>query len=284
MQPADRFRSDEVGDGQQYPADLYRPNSFAPLWPSVAAVDAAAIAFYREHGYLAVADVFSDQDVATALEALSDLVGGRNESYNEVYLEAAARADLPPELVLDQVRKLFRFVQFDERLNHLAHHSNVLDIGARLLGRQLRLFQDMALLKPPQIGREKPWHQDHAYFDLELSEEVVGVWIALDEATVENGCMQFLDGGHKQGPMLHWKRRDWQICDSDMQGRHSVACPLHPGGAVFFSSLLPHGTPQNNSADRRRALQFHYCAVDAKATSTETRLAVFGSEGKDVSC
>ena len=50
----------------------------------------------------------------------------------------------------------------------------------RIIGEEPMLFQDMALLKPPRVGREKPWHQDHAYFDLELRTRVVGVWIALD--------------------------------------------------------------------------------------------------------
>ena len=56
----------------------------------------------------------------------------------------------------------------------------------------------MALLKPPR-GREKPWHQDHAYFNLPLDTPIVGVWIALDEATPENGCMHVIPGSHREG-------------------------------------------------------------------------------------
>jgi hypothetical protein len=93
------------------------------------------------------------------------------------------------------------------------------------------MFQDMALLKPPMLGREKPWHQDHAYFDYPLGTPIVGVWIALDEATVENGCMQFLPGQHRD-PIIHFQRRDWQICDSTILGRESVAAPLKPGGIL----------------------------------------------------
>ncbi|NJL31459.1 MAG: phytanoyl-CoA dioxygenase family protein [Phycisphaerales bacterium] len=69
-----------------------------------------------------------------------------------------------------------------------------------------------------------------------------------------------------------------------MIGKASIACPLAPGGALFFDSLLPHGTPTNHSSKRRRALQFHYAPADAHLVPQETRLAVFGSEGKDVSC
>lgn len=49
---------------------------------------------------------------------------------------------------------------------------------------------DMVLLKPPRVGREKPWHQDMAYYKFQPGTKVVGVWVALDEASVENGSMR----------------------------------------------------------------------------------------------
>jgi phytanoyl-CoA hydroxylase len=96
--------------------------------------------------------------------------------------------------------------------------------------------------------------------------------------------MQLLPGRHREGPIIHFKKRDWQMCDDAVLGQQSVAAPLAPGGALFFDGLLPHGTPHNNSPKRRRALQFHYAPVDAVRTSDEARLAIFGSEGKNVSC
>ena len=80
------------------------------------------------------------------------------------------------------------------------------------------LFQEMALLKPPK-GREKPWHQDCAYFNYPLGTTIIGVWIALDHADANNGCLHILPGTHREGPVNHFKRRDWQICDTDVQSR-----------------------------------------------------------------
>ncbi len=116
---------------------------------------------------------------------------------------------------------------------------------------------------------------------LELSQTAPGRY----EATIENGCMQFLPGQHKIGPRIHFQRRDWQICDTDILGQRSVAAPLKPGGLLFFNGLLPHGTPHNSSEKRRRALQFHYAPADAAQNpDSEERLKHFGSEGKDVTC
>ena len=114
---------------------------------------------------------------------------------------------------------------------------------------------------------------------------MIGTWTALDEATIENGCMQFMPGQHKQGPQIHFQRRYWQICDTNILGQKSVAAPLKPGGMLFFSGLLPHGTPHNSSEKRRRALQFHYAPADVSTLpDNDERLKHFGSEGKDVTC
>ena len=93
------------------------------------------------------------------------------------------------------------------------------------------MSQDMALIKPPFVGSEKPWHQDQAYFNIPLGQTVVGVWIALDEAVPENGCMYIIPGSHTEGPVIHFKRRDWQICDTEVASDHAIAVPLKPGGA-----------------------------------------------------
>jgi ectoine hydroxylase-related dioxygenase (phytanoyl-CoA dioxygenase family) len=217
---------------------------------------------------------------------LLHLIGGGNPEFKSIQFEAKAAPDLDA-LSIDQkqdaVRKLMWFTAFDPRLNALARHPKLLALVARLLDAAPRMFQDMALLKPPRIGREKPWHQDKAYFNIDTRERVVGVWIALDAATTENGCMHLMPQIPRE-PMIHHQRRDWQICDTDILGKDCVATPLQPGGVLLFDGLLVHGTPHNTSDARRRAVQFHYRADAFGDTSAEARMAVYGSEGKDVQC
>ncbi len=212
---------------------------------------------------------------------------GEHPDFEHVVFEASARerlAEMGPDERMDVVRKIGVFEAHEPRLKAISQHAQMLSVITKLLhGRTPEMFQDMALLKPPLIGREKPWHQDHAYFDYPLDTPVVGVWIALDEATVDNGCMQILPGRHT-GPIIHFKRRDWQICDREIMGTQSVAVPLKPGGLLFFDGKLPHGTPHNTSPKRRRALQFHYAPDDIHKAPPDERLVHFGSEGKDVSC
>ena len=110
------------------------------------------------------------------------------------------------------------------------------------------------------------------------------VWIALDAATEANGCMYLIPGSHREGAVVHCQRRDWQIWDTDVERARVVAAPLDPGGVLFFNSYLLHGTPANASPMRRRALQFVYVPAEASRITPAERLAVFGSEGKDVTC
>jgi phytanoyl-CoA hydroxylase len=153
----------------------------------------------------------------------------------------------------------------------------------RLVGATPALFQDMALVKPAR-GREKPWHQDHAYFNVALDTPIVGVWIPMGQVTPENGCMHLLAGGHKAGARIHFKRRDWQICDTDVPASGRVAVPMTVGDVLLFDGKLPHGTPVNRTDDFRWAVQYHYRPATAVQTDDAARLAAFGSEGRNVTC
>lgn len=270
-----------------HPADLYRYDTAADGVSGLQAVRDPEVAVFRDRGFLVVHDAFNPAQVQDALDGILDLIAGKVPDFRGVQFEGAAQgriAALPAEQRQDLVRKMWLFVGHEPRLTALAAHPPLLDVLARLIGDTPVLFQDQAMLKPPLVGREKPWHQDNAYFNVPPETPVVGVWIALDPATAENGCMHVIPGSHREGPVVHWKRRDWQICDTDVDSARDVMAVLRPGGCLFFHGLLHHGTPANRSAARRRALQFHYRPEGAGAIRPEARMAVFGSEGKDVRC
>ncbi len=273
---------------EMHAPDLYDHDAIADKIDGLDGITDEHLALYKEQGYLAVENAFTPEEIEAGLAGLIHLIMGGNPDFEGIMFEARAQkilSTLGPEARQDAVRKLMYFVDYDARLKELSHHRKLIDVVERIAGERVGLFQDMALLKPPRMGREKPWHQDHAYFDFPLDTTVVGVWIALDEATLDNGCMRVLAGRHRAGPVVHFKRRDWQICDTDIKGKDGVvAVPLKPGGLLLFDGLLPHGTPHNNSPARRRALQFHYRNESSRKWSQEERLAIFGSEGKDVEC
>lgn len=283
--PERQFDDGLTGD---FPPGLYDSTGIVTGVDGFDAVTDAHVARFHQQGYLIVENAFTPQEVQVALDGLFHLLSGEVEEFNGVQYERASEGvaveDLPIEEKQDYVRKFMSFVDYDERLDNFAHHPLLLALVERLIGEAPLLFQSMALLKPPKLGRDKPWHQDHAYFQFELDAKVVGCWIALDEATVENGCMVISPGSHLKGPVVHFRRRDWQICDTDVDTTGSVAVPLKPGGLLVFQSLLHHGTPPNTTGSRRRALQFHYRPQSAPLTTQEERLAIFGGEGLGAEC
>ncbi len=250
------------------------------------AVSETDIELFHALGFMVIHNAIDGSAIESARAAVRDLILRRDR--NHIMFESVVGdgfAELPDEERLDSVRKMMPIIDFDTRLEAVAENSELLDVVARIMGEAPVLSQDMAMLKPPRIGREKPWHQDMAYFDFPTDTTIVGAWIALDEALPENGCMMVIPGSHHEGPMLHWTRRDWQICDTDVQVGKSVAVPLPPGGCLLFHCLLHHGTPPTRSHRRRWALQFHYRPQSAEPLpNNENRLSVFGTDGKDATC
>lgn len=292
----DAWLAEQVDEhaGGPYDPRLYRHHGLASTVDlPLPALGPQEHARYQADGYLAMAGAFDRAAVADAIAGVDRLIGGQ-VGFRGIQWEAAIRERLP-RMTLPQrraaVRKLIYFVDHEPRLLAMARDEQLLRVVRDLLGEEPELFADQALLKPPGIGREKPWHQDKAFFDVRPGTPVVGVWIALDEADTGNGCMHIIPGSHAAGPVTHFTRRDFQICDSDVQTPGIVAVPLRPGGCLFFDGLLHHGTPANTSPKRRWALQFHYAPASAiwrssaeRAVYKRRRLEAFGADGKDVTC
>ncbi len=225
--------------------------------------------------------VFSAAEFEEAKQGISFLIAGGNPAYQDIFLEDVAsdgrggQVEIPPHEREGYVRKLHYFVDFEPRLARIAAQPALVGLVERIVGTETRMIQDMALLKPAHVGREKPWHQDTAYFVMEPIELVLGTWIALDPATAENGCMHVIPGSHREGPRPHYHDRDCQLPDEVVEVDRDVMVPLAPGGALLFSGLLHHATPPNRSSARRRALQFHYASIHCRKIDAARHAELF---------
>lgn len=233
-------------------------------------------AAYWDQGFIAVENVFTAAEVDAAKAGLSFLVGGGKPGFDGVQFEEGVDVSrLSADDREPYVRKLMYFVDHDARLAAMSAAPALVRIVEWLLGDRANMIQDMALLKPPHVGREKPWHQDDAYFMFEPLDGIVGTWTALDEATPENGCMHVIPASHRGGPKPHYHDRDCQLADEDVDVACDVLCPLKPGGVLLFHGLLHHGTPPNTSPHRRRALQFHYASAACRRTTPDEHAQFF---------
>jgi len=253
---------------------LYRYDNIHRPLANPAEMTDAHVRQYRELGFIAIENVFTPAEVAKYSEAITDLIAAGDPRIIS-FEESVRHLQLSPAEREGYVRKCMYFVQHEPRLKAMSEHPTLVRILEQLIGEPTRLMQDMALLKPPHIGREKPWHQDMAYFRYSPPERLIGTWTALDPATMENGCMHVIPRSHLAGPKPHYHDRDCQLNDEDVAVNDDVVVPLQPGGVLFFSALIHHGTPPNRSSARRRAVQLHYAGNSCRLIEGDEHAALF---------
>lgn len=246
-------------------------------------LDAELIAFYRREGYAVVRGLIAPRLVAAAIDAISGLASGRIPARaTEIAFESGFDGSkLRPEEREGHIRKFARYVEDSEALRAVAMSRRLHSILDRIMGEGRELLQDMALIKPPRVGGAKPWHQDAAYFRVRDPSLIVGVWIALDPARRENGCMEVIPRSHADGPVPHQPAEDVNLCTIRpdlVRLADRVHVELDPGDALIFHPLLHHYTAPNTSDLRRRALQFHFNQTGTVWTDLAAHRRLFHDE------
>lgn len=130
-------------------------------------------------------------------------------------------------------------------------------IARALLGPEAAFIEDHAILKPAGHGAETPWHQDEAYWDPAFDYASLSVWVPLQEATVENGCMAFVPRSHRNEVLPHHpighdpRVHGLEVDAADV--RAAVYCPIPAGGATVHHCRTLHYAGPNPTAAPRRA-------------------------------
>ena len=164
----------------------------------------------------------------------------------------------------NNVRKIWNLTKYDELFKEYARHPAILDVVHSLIGPNLKIYLDQTLCKPPKIGSPKPPHQDSAYWTNIAPPNLVICWMALDDATEENGCMRFIPGSHKLGVVEHKHLEDFRVEDEKVDYDNEICVPLTAGGCSFHHSLAMHRTDANRSPDRRIGLTVAYMNAESK--------------------
>lgn len=139
------------------------------------------------------------------------------------------------------------------------------DIVLPLLGTgDARLYWEQAVAKPPLARTELPWHQDNGYTPL-IPEEYVTCWLALDDATINNGCLWVIPGSHRQGTVRHRNGAGPFRVGHDGPDTDGLAVPIAKGSVLVFSSLLMHRSGPNVTDQPRRAWIIQFCGAAARS-------------------
>lgn len=239
--------------------------------------------FLAVRGLLSVADVQDIKDtLASYLRAGLDMIGSGEVPDTDSVQYRGVGIQIEPSVLSGKVRvddpllaarKIWNLYGNDPLVTRLIHDGRILSLVTSILGDEVWFFADKALLKPPHIGVEKPWHQDIPYFPFEPKEPYlhVAVWMALDNATAENGCMQYIPGSHRWGNLT--TQTTWtesvshlSVDESRIDTSQAVMVEAKAGDAVLHDGMVLHYSAPNRSPHPRWAFVLDFVSTQARYT------------------
>jgi ectoine hydroxylase-related dioxygenase (phytanoyl-CoA dioxygenase family) len=209
------------------------------------------VARFNRDGYLKGMRIFGDDEIAGIRRYFDDLLektlaaGGDSYSISTAHLTHARVYDL-----LTDARLVARVADL---------------LGENVIGWGSHFF-----CKMPGDGKRVSWHQDASYWPLTPSKAVT-IWLAIDDASVENACMRYIPGTQNLGHLTYRlsETDEANVLNQTVEGIEQLQPPvdveLRAGEISMHSDLLLHGSEANQSARRRCGLTLRYCPADVRA-------------------
>jgi ectoine hydroxylase-related dioxygenase (phytanoyl-CoA dioxygenase family) len=221
---------------------------------------------YDEQGFFVLEDAFAPEELRDVTAEI-DGFEARSEAFlrtredGRLFIARAGEITFSPNLVTRSAR-----------LREFCAGPVFQDLAHDLIGPDVRLYWEQAVYKKPGTRDDFPWHQDNGYNFVE-PQQYLTCWLALSDASEENGCPWVVPGLHRRGTLRHELTPLGWRCLEAPEG--AVAAPAREGSIVVFSSLTPHRTGPNGSAAVRKAYIVQFAPDGA---------AMIGADGGRVPC
>lgn len=223
------------------------------------------IDFFVEQGYLIIPDLVSPSEIT---ELKEDTVRISRGEYPSAKLKPLPK-DMPPDEVLRNILCIHQPHFISPVMQKFVSHPAMCGVLSQIVGAHLpgwdgsvKCMQSMLFVKPPNF-QGQAWHQDEGYIPTR-DRSLCGGWIALDDATVENGCLYVLPGSHRNGYIFpqkpHENPEEFDFSGESFGFDDSKEVPVvvKAGTVVFFNGYLLHRSRKNRSQVYRRVLVNHY--------------------------
>ena len=229
-------------------------------------IDQEQVDFFVENGYVAVPDVIDADELE---ELKSDIVRLARGEYPCESIKLISDAVDDTE-VLKSILCIHQPHFVSPVIEKYVRHPKICGILSQITAAHLpwwdgsvKCMQSMYFVKPPKF-QGQAWHQDEIYIPTR-DRSLIGAWIAVDDATEENGCLWIIPGSHKTGYLYpqreHEKSEEFDFAPESYGFDESVEVPVEvkAGTLVFFNGYLLHRSRKNRSDVYRRVLVNHYC-------------------------
>lgn len=202
---------------------------------------------YEQEGYIIFNDLFSAEEIDSLKARIDPL-----DAASELELQKFGQNGIS---IARQINFTTHLVKEDPLIEQFVSQQKMVDITISLIGPDVKLYWDQSVYKKPEANRDFPWHQDNGYGPIE-PEHYVTCWLALEDATLENGCIWILPQTHLKGLVEHKNSDVGKQCYfGDDPG---MPVPLKKGSMVVFHSLLFHRSTPNRSQTIRKGYIIQY--------------------------
>ncbi|MBC2837750.1 phytanoyl-CoA dioxygenase family protein [Robiginitalea sp. SC105] len=234
------------------------------------------LGFFEEHGYLGHIKLLDDRQVEV-LRAELDALMDPDHPGHHLFYEFHSNESPDPEKVLFHSLGHWRITP---GFHDVLWNPRFVVAASQLLGaRPVRFWHDQLFCKPAQHGGVVAWHQDYSYWTRTTPLQHLTCWVGLDDATRDNGCLQYIPGSHRwdllekielAGSMDSLR----ELLDEQQQAQYEnrVAMEMPAGYGTFHHPKMVHGSYENRSDRPRRAFVLNVFADGTRSNSDEELL------------
>ena len=159
---------------------------------------------------------------------------------------------------------------YDLSFLQFARNNSILDMVSQVIGEDIALWNSSFFAKPAKVGSKTPWHQDGEYWPIRPLATCT-VWIAVDDSTIENGCLRVMRGSHKTKQLLQHDHNaapglalNQELRSTEFDETEAVDIVMQAGQISLHDVFLVHGSEPNRSAYPRRGMTLRFMPTSSQ--------------------
>ena len=215
---------------------------------------------YRDDGYFLLEHVFTPEE----MDRVTALIEGYQRRHEEALAAGGGTEGISRA---GEITFTDHLAEHDAEIAAFVTRPEFVAIATQFLGPDVDLYWNQSVFKQPEGKREFPWHQDDGYTPVTPSPYLT-LWLALNDATPENGCISVRPGSHQGGLAPHRPSPIGLVCHEADDPDQGVLVSVQAGSMAVFASLTMHKSGANTSTGPRKAYVIQYSVVGLRNART----------------